>query len=279
VREFGEESVFGLEAGGGAANQDLEVRVAAPEAVCPGREFNLGIVVRNASTEPFALAEEEPQPLQLEFLDPSGVVAYRESGNYQAPFFLASGESQVLPYRSRGAPPEGDYRLRISLRGGVLGEREFLLPVRVEEMPHSLQPGRLDGRVLRVEREDDGALPPDGLFPLVLEVENGGDSLWIVAKKDRQDDLVEPQGLVRLGVRWFKDGQQVWEEERCTLPCDISPGQRVEVPSLVRPPLAPGRYHVQVGLLLEGGYWFGEALQFEVEITAWEKAETKSRAA
>ncbi len=57
-------------------------------------------------------------------------------------------------------------------------------------------------------------------------------------------------------------------EQRCTLPCDVSPGQTVLLPVLLRLPSEAGRYHLFVGMTDEGYGWFGPA--FEVYLSVGE---------
>ncbi|MDI7251725.1 MAG: hypothetical protein QME89_04115, partial [Actinomycetota bacterium] len=87
----------------------------------------------------------------------------------------------------------------------------------------------------------------------------------LAAGEDREEEITRPEGLVHLAMRFEREGP-VWEEQRGTLPCDLSPGQSVLLPTLVRPPDIPGRYKLFVGLTDEGFHWFGEVLVLEVEV-------------
>jgi len=59
------------------------------------------------------------------------------------------------------------------------------------------------------------------------------------------------------------------EDQGCSLPCDVAPGQEVEVPLLLRPPAAPGQYTLKVGFYIEGGGWFGGQLLLPVTVGGW----------
>ncbi len=271
--DFGTESAFRVEPGSVATVDDLEAAVVTPDIIRPGYNFDLGIVATNSGKDPFVINEEEPQLVRLRFLDESGNLVYQEEGRYRAPFFLEPGESQCLSYRSLDSPAEGDYQLQVTLEGGILGPLEFVKPIMVEDIPSSIDPAELAGSTAYA---GEGALrlpSPDGLFPVVLRVENTGDTLWEAAKWNRQVELVDPEGIVHLGVIWFQGEEKVWQEQRCTLPCDVSPGQVVEVPTLLRAPATPGRYRMLVSMVREEGGWFGESVEIEVDVDQWMKAE------
>ncbi|MDI6874284.1 MAG: hypothetical protein QME84_08400 [Actinomycetota bacterium] len=265
--DFGDRWVLKVETGERSSPQDFRVEAQAPEAVPPGRAFNLGLTVSNPSSHPVIMVEEEPQPFHLVFTDAEGKVVLEERGTFGAPFFLQAGESQALPLRCRRTPSRnGLYTMRLFLEGGVLGTREFTFSVEVREMPDSKDPSLLDGRLEYLGEDGVIRIPaPDGLFPLLFRVTNQGDTYLLAAGEDREEEITRPEGLVHLAMRFEREGP-VWEEQRGTLPCDLSPGQSVLLPTLVRPPDIPGRYKLFVGLTDEGFHWFGEVLVLEVEV-------------
>jgi hypothetical protein len=270
VGDFGEKSVFRveeqettMESGG------LEIALEAPDAVPPSSPFNLGLEVRNAGPAAFVRAEEEPQPFTVRFLGGDGETAMEAEGVFRSPFFLEPGEAVVLPLRVESTPPPGLYTLQVIVEGGILGDRSFQREVAVEEMPDSRHPQNLDGTLRCLEEEPIRIPVPEGLFPLRFEVANTGDTLWIAARENKEAEVLDPVGLVHLAVRWEDESGPVWEEQRCTLPCDTAPGQGVEVATLVRPPSAPGKYKLFVGLADEGFSWFGEVQVLEVEVEGW----------
>ncbi len=265
--DLGEQWVLGVEEGPVTPPGDLEVEAQAPEEVRPGEPFNLGLLVRNPTSLPAVVTEEEPQPVRLVVVDAEGRAIREERTSCRPPFFLQSGEMAVLPLRCRKAPSEaGFYSLRLELERGVLGERDFTLSLRVGEMATSEEPSLLEGGVEYAGGEDVIRIPtPDGLFPLAFRVTSGGDTYLLAARESREEELTRPQGLVHLALRFEREGP-VWEEQRGTLPCDLSPGQSAVLPTLVRPPSALGRYKLFVGLTDEGFHWFGEVLVLDVEV-------------
>lgn len=266
VRDFGTHTVFRVEPGPAASWQDLEIDAVCPGQVRAGDGFNLGILARNRAEAPLVMAEEDPQEAVLTFRDEGGGEALREEVTYRAPFFLQAGEAVCLPVYVKKAPPPGSYRLDLSLRGGVLGAREYSFDLEVAEIPQSVEPSRLEGELTLVGGEEMVLPSPDGLLPLDLEAVNLGDTLWRAAWETKEDEFLHPEGLVHIAVRWEQDGEKVWEEQRCTLPCDVSPGQSVAVPTLVRIPAAPGGYRVFIGLTCEGFGWFGGVRELELTV-------------
>ena len=68
----------------------------------------------------------------------------------------------------------------------------------------------------------------------------------------------------RLGFRW--QGASVPPEGRAALPCDVPIGADAIVPLRITPPDHPGRFVLEIDMLLEQVRWFGCALQVEVDV-------------
>jgi hypothetical protein len=266
VGDFENKSVFRVEPGETATIADLSVREVAPEAVPPGKGFDPGLYVSNSSDEPFVLAEEEPQPFTLRFIDKTGAVVLEEKGDYRAPFFVQGGETISIPLRVEEVPGVGMYAVELVLEEGVLGPQEFTFEMEIAEMPDSTDPDVLDGSILlRVDTQVLQVPFPDGLYPLMeVTVENSGNTLWRAAAGDDLDSTVP--GSVHLSLRWEEEDGALWEDQGCSLPCDVSPGQSVLVPMLVRPPAGVGRFRLFLGLYHEGTGLFGELIELEVEV-------------
>lgn len=268
MEEYDSKSLYALDDAPAASKEDLRVEAVVPEAVVPGAAFNAGVRVTNTSGLPFLYAGEEPQEFTITFLGGEGTAVAGERGRFQPPFFLQGGEGVELPLRVPRAPGPGLYTLVLELKGDVVGERSFSFSLAVEDMPLSRWPGRLDGGLGYPGEEPVRVEAPEGLLPLRFRVRNLGDTLWTAAKEDKAAELEDPRGLVHLAVRWEQAEGPVWEEQRCTLPCDVAPGQEVEVNTLVRPPETPGRYMLFVGLTDEGFHWFGEVRVLQVDVLA-----------
>lgn len=273
VADFGGYTVFAVEAGPVAGAEALEVRAFAPDMAVPGQDFNLGLIARNRGGAPFISLEEDSQRYQAVFTDAGGAPVSVQEGEFWGPFFLRQEEAAGIPLFLRAPRAAGRYQLRLSLRQGALGEKEFTFSLRVGDMPVSTQPAELDGTIAVTGGEAISLDTPDGLLPLSFEVENTGDTLWKAAMEEAGPGEMSA-GLVRIGVSWEQRGRKVWGEQRCYLPGDLAPGQKVTVPTLVRPPAVPGAFTMRVGLVCEFITWFGESLEVELEIRDWMPQET-----
>ena len=177
-REFGNEAVYRVERGDTASPEELDVSLVSPRTVPVGEGFNLGLTVKNGGENPFLVAEEDPQPFLLSFLDPGGDIVYEERGDYRAPFFLEPGEETSLPLKVKGTPGEGTYRIRLELQGGVLEQRSFEQDLKVRNPQDLEDRSILDGGVYLKGDSGTVEIPvPDGLYPLVLRVDNTGGTL------------------------------------------------------------------------------------------------------
>jgi hypothetical protein len=269
VEDFENKSVFRVEEGEKASPEEMETAAVAPSAVPPGTGFEMGLLVSNPTAAPMVCVEEEPQSFSLVCKDEAGKVAAEVRGDYRPPFFIDGGETISIPVRVEGTLAQGRYSMELKLAGGVLGEREFDLEIEVRDMPISTAPGTLAGEVfLEAEGQALTAPSPDGLYPLAMaRVKNTGDTLWKALPQ--LEDYSLPPGEVHLGLAWTEADGSLWEYQGCSLPCDVAPGQEVEVPMLVRPPAAPGEYTLQLQMYAEGIGWFGETLQLQVSVGGW----------
>ncbi len=267
--DFGSKSVFRVEEGAAAFPAEMEVSAVGPTAVTPGEGFGMGLLVTNPTSAPMVCVEEEPQPFGLVFKDDKGNVAAEVKGDYRAPFFIDAGETISVPVRFDEAIPAGACGMELDLAGGVLGDRGFTLEMEVREMPDSTAPVTLAGEVAMPPEAGALSVPShDGLYPLMTaRVKNTGDTLWRALPQLK--DLGLPPGEVHLGLAWTEGDGSLWEYQGCSLPCDVSPGQEVEVSMLVRPPAAPGEYTLRPQMYAEGIGWFGDPVFLQVSVGGW----------
>jgi len=289
VGDFENKSVFKVEEEDTASPEEMEVAAVAPTAVPPGEGFEMGLLVSNPTQAPMVCVEEEWQHFSLTFRT-EGVVA-ELGGEYRPPFFIDAGETISIPLHVgeveiTDADPQkvlvegedllwGTYDMELLLEDGVLGTRRFDMAMDFRDMPVSTAPGTLSGEVLLEAEGQALSVPsPDGLYNLtVARVNNTGDTLWKALPQ--LGDLSLPPGEVHLGLAWMEADGSLWEYQGCSLPCDVSPGQEVEVPMLVRPPAAPGEYTLQLQMYAEGIGWFGEAIQVQVSVGGWTQVLTE----
>ncbi|NPV58081.1 MAG: hypothetical protein HPY75_00295 [Actinobacteria bacterium] len=281
--DFGSKSVFLVEPGETSYPQEMEVAAVAPAAVPPRSGFEMGLLVKNPTQAPMVCVEEEWQRFTLIFRNGEGGTAAEARGEYRAPFFVDAGETVSVPLRveeirleepgSEAVPEEGSNALRglyeaeLTLEGGVLGDRRFALELEiVDGLPDSASSDVLAGVLWMPGGEAALNVPsPNGLYPLaVVRARNEGGATWKALPQ--MEDYSLPPGEVHLALSWTEPDGTPWEEQACSLPCDVAPGQEVEVPLLARPPATPGEYHLRVGLYREGSGRFGGELLLKVVV-------------
>jgi hypothetical protein len=86
-----------------------------------------------------------------------------------------------------------------------------------------------------------------------LQVENAGDTLWLVGSAERA-------GSVMLGARLSDEqGSVVWERHGTPpLPRPLAPGERVNLQFEMNAPRAPGLYALKLDLVAQHVCWFEE---------------------
>ncbi|MBC7228932.1 MAG: glycosyltransferase family 39 protein [Actinobacteria bacterium] len=269
VDDFGSKTVFRVEPGETVFPADLEVEAAAPRAVPTGAGFDLGLLVSNRGEAPMVCVEEAYQDFSLVLEGGDGQVI-EVPGKYRPPFFVDAGETISLPLQAGRAVPPGSYRAELRLVGGVLGERSFRFPLEVAEVPDWDRVELLNGTV--EVSPSELALPgPDGLYPVATaSVANTGGAMWRAL--DQNEDFSLQPGSAYLGLAWTALDGSLWEQQSCSLPCDLSPGQSVAVPLLARPPAAPGEYYLDVGVYVVGGDWIVPPVRLRVRVEGWMEA-------
>lgn len=267
VEDFGEQQVWRIARAGERAGPDqIDTRLACPSMLPAGRQWHLGIYVANRSDSPFVSTDEEFHTLRLRWSGEGGR-SFEQEARLHTPFFVDRGETWTVAVDVPDTPPPGAWRLEARIEGGELDGREFESRVEVrEDLPDSSSPGvfpdGLDAQLQDLELLDGLALEQeDGLFSTRLVVTNTGEAQWLADSEDRSK-----HGVVRLAMRFQQGYEIVWEEQRFTLPCDVSPGQTVVMPVLLRVPREPGGYHLYVGMTVEGYGWFGQVAEVDLYV-------------
>jgi len=270
--EFDDVTVLGIKDGDLASPHQLNVSVLAAEKVPEGGSLNASLVVDNPTELPFLIVEECPQSYQIRFLDTQGEVAAVAMGEYQAPFFLEKDEATTLELPAIDTPSQGAYTMELTLLGGVLGERTLFSEVKVVPPGSLIGNGIPDGKVVfKNLGETEEVIPPSGLHPINLELENSGSLFWksSIPDPDSQQEPEDEASLFRpvyLDIQWELDGEILAETMAIELPCDISPGQTIRTPILLETPYNAGRYRLLIGLHEEGGGWFGSPAVAEIPV-------------
>jgi SAM-dependent methyltransferase len=132
------------------------------------------------------------------------------------------------------------------------------------EILDSRNPGELRAR-FTLRGELPSIIVPGATMHLPIEIENAGDTLWLVSR-------AAPKGTVRLGVKILDENSEVIDETHGSplLPRAVAPGERVALNVKHPAPERPGRYKLKIDLVCQDICWFEEqdseplVLAFEV---------------
>ncbi len=259
--EGGDVALIHIEGAGERGNvQDLEWNAAVPAAAAPGSSIRLGAVLANHGPLAFATGVEQAQPVVITWRDAGGGIALKKQEEYFLPPYIEGDSLDKLSFLTTAPTVEGDYGLEIAF-GGVASAD--LGPVTIHVAPDAAEAAnpdvKADAQILGVSRTGITPVSASGLFDLSLVFRNTGPFTL-------QSLAGAPAGTIDLGFTWLKDGQEVWEGQRATLPCDVSPGQQLTVPALLRAPEQPGTYTVRCQLVKESAYWFGSSVELTVAV-------------
>src|SRR5207247_3622739 len=118
---------------------------------------------------------------------------------------------------------------KVSLKGG--------------EILDSRNPGELRAR-FTLRGELPSIVVPGAAINLPIEIENAGDTLWLVSR-------AAPKGRVRLGVKILNQINEVIDETHGSppLPRAVAPGERIALKVNHPPPEWPGRYTLTIDLV------------------------------
>jgi len=149
-------------------------------------------------------------------------------------------------------PPAFNYLLckKVSAKGG--------------DILDSRNPGILRA-AFRALAELPAVLQPGAMIELPVEIENTGDTLWLVSRS-------APKGTVRLGVKLFNENEEVIDEVHGSppLPRALVPGEKVNVTVTRRAPASSGSYNLKIDLLDQDICWFeqqgSQPLEFRFEV-------------
>jgi len=244
-------------AGESAGLQDLAWSPAGPASAAPGSSVRLGALLANGTNLAFATGVEQAQPVKVTWREAGGGVVMQKQEEYFLPPYIESGSLDKVSFLTTAPPRGGDYSLELSF-GGVASVN--LGPVAVHVAADTAAPdSKADAQILGVSLAGVTPASASGLFDLNLVFRNTG-PLTLQSLEGA------PAGTIDLGFTWFKDGREVWEGQRATLPCDVSPNQQLTAPALLRAPEQPGEYTVRCQLVKEGAYWMGSPVELHVTV-------------
>ncbi len=238
----------------------------------------------------FLVHDVEAEPLKEAF---EAIICYDSLHHFEDERAVLKNVAAMLDYGGQlfvlegEQPPEGsetEVELRNAMRLNGLFDRETLngdrlLPIETPAFNYllckkvSLKGGEiLDSRnpgELRARFTLRGELPsivvPGAAINLPIEIENAGDTLWLVSR-------AAPKGTVRLGVKILDEMNEIIDETHGSppLPRAVAPGERVQLNVNHPAPDSPGRYTLKIDLVCQDICWFEQqdseplVLAFEV---------------
>ena len=231
---------------------DLETTLLV-DVVEPDIGFIGTLVMRNPNRTPWLPpGDSRVRRLYMEWIRADGAVEIAYETDALPPPFLRPGQVHAIPVHQFSPPVPGAYVLRASADGERLFERN----VRVEPIEATAFDGSADGMlaILSLRTPASFTTTPGDLLPLHVDARNIGQKSW------------NDEASIRLGWRWWKIEQDGGETEQPQyegrVPLlghifnDIPPGRGYAFAGQLRAPDEPGRYVVQVSLLVELVAWF-----------------------
>lgn len=266
VETFGKTDVYRVENRGAPAEfSDLKMELIAPKKVSGEGAIGMGLMFTNDSEKSFVSMDETLYEIEVTLECDSGFLLTHEQKSH-LPFFLDPGESFFVAVELEKSLSSDDYEIFAEISGENLNESMGGGKIHVDKSLRGLEErGLFDGEIGFLKHlPDDGVVEAhhrDGLLYDGLTVVNTGNVPWRTVPNGD-----EMYGMTRIAVDFYQNGNRVWEEQRCGLPCDVSLGQEVFLPMLIRIPADPGKYDVVLTMVREGYERFGEKLEFILEI-------------
>lgn len=172
---------------------------------------------------------------------------------------VAPGERADLVCEFAAPPDAGSYRVRIDLVADRVGwfESWGSLPIDLalevaEGVPDSRAPGRLRAQLEWTEPTPGMRAAAGTTAAVRIRVKNAGNTRWLAAPQ-------KAPGYVFVGGHLLdeKGAMLDLDHTRAPLPRDLAPGEEATVAVSFGLPSRPGRYQLELDLLVEGLTWFG----------------------
>jgi hypothetical protein len=176
---------------------------------------------------------------------------HMERQKVELPIALRRGEvwSTGLPITTPSSA--GEYRLSLDVPTLGLKTRPTLVRVSSDAYQTSANASQSFSAAYVLE-EPSSKMITSRVIDVVLQATNTSQSIWLADTKDER-------GKVRLGWRWYQSGNGVsFQEGREDLAYDILPGQTYRFRTTIKPPLDPGEYTLELGLVCESLTWFSD---------------------
>ena len=168
------------------------------------------------------------------------------------PLLIKAKTSLNIPFVIDSPSSECEYTIQVIISGLDLIDREvFKGDVFLEKyVLDSASSKNVSGEL--IVDEFPALIRTGETFKVHMIAKNSGTVLW-----RSKVSTSSPIGVVGVGSRWLKGGEDVWKSERGYLPFDVAPGQNVTLDVSLVAPDSPGNYILVLDLVSEFITWFG----------------------
>jgi hypothetical protein len=240
VNAFGPDAVYAV-ASPAASASGVAAAIAADQAA-PGQRLRAALEIRAAVDGPWIRARPPGvSTVLVQWTDRDG--HSREAASpARLPLVVRRGDAAMVPFDLGVPDSDGDYALRVSVPSEGLRAEPRIVHVRRGIVTSRDAPRRLAAaytRPLDARPLDVTAARP---FWLELTASNTGEAVWLAAA---------PGGIGSVALQWrWADGAGP-ADGVVALPCDTAPGQQRRFRVIVDPPIRPGRYALELGMISE----------------------------
>jgi hypothetical protein len=220
--------------------------------------------VRQRVTVPMLLRSDRPLPwahpkpygrsgVAIQWTDLRTARSFTGQARVELPLVLPRGQTATIPLMVSPPDVPGRYVVRAFMPSARITIEPRTVEVRSADLPTSRHGSRLLS-VSYIHRPDTGLLSVTLPEPVHLDITamNTGGAVWLAWGR-------QEKGAVKLGWRWLRPGHELPESEgRIPILYDVFPGQRYEFRAAIPPPLEPGSYVLEVGLVSELVAWMSD---------------------
>jgi hypothetical protein len=245
---FGADVVYAVPPVAPAAT--LRAQLAAPGALPAGADVRLGLRLSPVGRGPWA--HGRPHRIDhaiVRWTDAASGRTITATVPVTLPLVVGAGESAAIALRVSAPSRPGRYALDVTLaRHGLVAGTQIVEVGDSRTLPTSAE--AREPLAAEYTLDDDAgprAVTPADSLRVTLTARNTGRAVWLVKARGKQGD-------VWLRWRWVTaDNRPLALEGGTPIRYDVLPGARYAFDAWVTPPVVPGRYGLELGLVSGGG--------------------------
>jgi hypothetical protein len=230
----------------------LHGELAVPDQLPPGARMRLRLSIQGKDHRLWA----SPRPpgrvsAVVQWVERRTGKTVIDRETLELPIVIGAGQAVVvgLPIRIPSVP--GRYLLEVHVPS-----LDLKTPPQSVELTPAPLPTSLSAPQLLAAAYTSPGIPahviPTAPVAMTLKAINTGKATWLAQAESAR-------GAVRLGWRWLKGDQEIPAQGgRELLTYDVFPGQVFEFHAKITPPMEPGEYRLELGLVSELVTWFAD---------------------